>query len=770
MSAIGLTSSEANSRLIKDGPNSMPDTSAHPIRSALKKFWAPVPWMLETVIIIELGLHNFVEASVIAILLIFNATLSFFQESRAQATLSALKSRLALTASVRRDGTWSNRPAADLVTGDIVKLSLGGVVAADVKLLEGSVLLDQSMITGESIPIEAGPGLQTFAGALIRRGEAIAEVTATGVRTKFGRTAELVRTAFAESTQQKVVFRVVRNLALFNCVIIVLLVVCAFLYAMPVREAVPLILTAILMSIPVALPATFTLAAAIGARELAKVGVLPTRLSAVDEAATMDVLCVDKTGTLTQNELKVTEVFAMEGFDDSQVLAFATLASSEGGQDSVDAAIRSASSQKPIHGLPQLTKFQPFDPSTKMSEATGTQADGTVIRIVKGAFSVVSALAKATPASATDSAKELEAKGYRVLAVAFGPANSVRLAGLIALSDPPRPDSAALIAQLRVLGVRTIMVTGDAPTTAAIVAKSVGLEGAICPSAKIPERLTPESFGVFAGVLPEDKFRLVQLFQQSGHTVGMCGDGVNDAPALRQAQMGIAVSTATDVAKSAAGIILTVPGLAGIVASVKEGRIIFQRVLTYTLKSVTHKFVGALFLLAGIAMTGHAILTPLLLVISMITGDFLSMLSATDNVRMSPTVNVWRVGSLTLAGVALGFCDLLFCIGILVYGKYQLGFDIDTLRTLSIVTLIFSGQAILYVVRERRHFWNSRPSFWLMISSVADLLIISVLATRGIFMTPLSLKVVTATLAAAILFGFFLDLFKVLIFRRLNIE
>jgi H+-transporting ATPase len=320
----------------------MPDTSAHPIRSALSKFWAPVPWMLETVIVIELGLHDYVEAAVIAVLLIFNAALSFFRESHAQATLTALKSRLALTASVHRDGVWSNVPAADLVTGDIVKLSLGGVVAADVRLLEGSVLLDQSMLTGESVPIEAGPNLQTYAGALVRRGEAVAEVTATGTKTKFGRTAELVRTAHVVSSQQKVVFRVVRNLALFNSVIIVFLVICAHVLSMPLRELVPLILTAVLASIPVALPATFTLAAAIGAKALARVGVLPTRLSAVDEAATMDVLCVDKTGTLTQNALTVTQVHALEGFDEAHILGLAALASSDGGQDSVDVAIRSA--------------------------------------------------------------------------------------------------------------------------------------------------------------------------------------------------------------------------------------------------------------------------------------------------------------------------------------------------------------------------------------------------------------------------------------------
>ena len=276
----GLSGDEAGRRLQELGPNSMPDASVHPVRSALGKFWAPVPWMLEIVIVVELVLRDYVEAAVIAVLLIFNAVLSFLQQSHAQATLAALKSRLALTASVHRDGVWKTVPAAALVVGDIVKLSLGAVVAADVHLLEGSVLIDQSMLTGESVPIEGGPGLQTYAGALVRRGEAVAEVTATGIRTKFGRTAELVRTAHVTSTQQKVVFRVVRNLAIFNSGIIVLLASYALLHAMPLREMVPLLLTAVLSSIPVALPATFTLAAAIGAKALAKLGVLPTRLSA----------------------------------------------------------------------------------------------------------------------------------------------------------------------------------------------------------------------------------------------------------------------------------------------------------------------------------------------------------------------------------------------------------------------------------------------------------------------------------------------------------
>ena len=354
----GLTSQEAQSRLQSSGPNALPDTSVHPWRTALGQFWAPVPWMLEAAVLLEICLGKYVEGATIAFLLVFNAGLGFFQEGRAQSTLAALKSRLALNASVKRDQVWKTVPAAELVVGDIVKLSLGAVVPADVRLGEGSVLLDQSMLTGESVPIEAAAGFNTFAGALVRRGEAVAEVTATGAATKFGRTAELVRTAKVESTQQKAVFRVVRNLALFDAFVIVLLVVYAHFLKMPSGEIVPLVLTAVIGSIPVGLPATFTLAAALGARALAKLHVLPTRLTAVDEAASIDVLCVDKTGTLTLNQLSVTTVRALPGFDEAHVLGLAALASSDGGQDPVDAAVRTAAGKHAVSDLPEVAKVR----------------------------------------------------------------------------------------------------------------------------------------------------------------------------------------------------------------------------------------------------------------------------------------------------------------------------------------------------------------------------------------------------------------------------
>jgi len=747
----------------------MPDTSDHPLRNALAKFWAPVPWLLEAAIVLQVVLHKDLEAAVIAGLLVFNAALAYIQEGRAQATLVALKSRLALNASVRRDGAWETVPAAELVRGDLVKLSLGGVVAADVHLIDGSVLLDQSMLTGESLPIEAGAGANTYAGALVRRGEATAEVTATGVRTKFGRTAELVRTAHVVSSQQKAVLRIVRNLAIFNGGVIVLIGAYAYFHAMPWSEIIPLILTSVLASIPVALPATFTLATALGARALAKLGVLPTRLSAVDEAATIDVLCSDKTGTLTRNELSVTSVRPLPGFDEAHILGLAALASSDGGQDSVDAAIRSASLHKPASDLPKLTKFVPFDPARKTSEAAATDAKGDAQRIVKGAFTAVVGLAAPSP-TAAGIANELETQGFRVLAVAAGPVASMQLPGFIALSDPPRTDSTSLITELKTLGVRTVMVTGDAPATAAIVAHAVGLDGKVCPPGPISAGIKPADFAVFASILPEGKYDLVKAFQENGHTVGMCGDGANDAPALRQAQIGIAVSTATDVAKSAAGVVLTEAGLGGIVAAVKEGRITFQRILTYTLNSVLKKIVQVLLLAIGLVMTGHAVLTPMLMVIVMITGDFLAMSLTTDRVRPSGTPNSWQIGKITGAGVILGVCFLAFCVAVLVVGKFELRLGIAALQTLSVVAIVYGSQATIYAIRERRHFWGLRPTIWLVLSSVADLLIISVLAVRGIAMAPLPVSVVACELAAALVFWLILDGVKIPVFARLKIS
>jgi H+-transporting ATPase len=765
----GLTSPQAKELLRSVGANAMPNMVLHPLRRIVRNLWAPVPWMLEAAIVLQLSLQQFNGAAVITGLLLFNAAISFLQEGKAQATLAALKSRLALNASVQRDGLWKILPSENLVPGDLIKLSLGAVVAADVHILEGSVLVDQSMLTGESVPVEAGEGADTFAGALVRRGEATARVMQTGIRTRFGRTAELVKTAQVVSSQQKTVLMVVRNLALLNGLAIVALIVYAFHRGLGWSEIIPLLLTAVLAAIPVALPATFTLATALGARALTKIGVLPTRLSAIDEAATMDVLCADKTGTLTLNALQVSCVRGVAGSGEAHVLALAALASAEGGQDPVDAAIRAASEQQHGEALATLEAFVPFDPDRKMSEAHVTDHAGVHLRVVKGACETIMADAPADAAS-MGTLGELTKQGSRVLAVAAGPVGGkLILIGMIALTDPPRPESRAFIAELSQLGVRTIMVTGDAPATASVIAREVGLTGMVCPPGAIPEDAKPEQFSVFAGIFPEGKYNLVKIFQKAGHTVGMCGDGANDAPALRQAQMGVAVSTATDVAKSAAGIVLTTAGLGGVVAAVKEGRAAFQRILTYTINSMTKKIVNVLFLTAGLILTGHAILTPMLMVIIMITGDFLGMSVTADNVHASATPNHWHIGQLTKACTVLGTCLLGFCLSALLIGHFWLQLDTARLQTFSMITLVFGSEATLYAVRERRHMWSSMPGNWVIVATLFDIAIISTLATRGIAMHPLSFGVVASTLLAAIVFAFLLDLVKVPTFRRFQI-
>ncbi|HWZ64512.1 MAG TPA: HAD-IC family P-type ATPase [Steroidobacteraceae bacterium] len=767
----GLTTEEARAWRATCGANVVPESELPSWRRALGKFWAPVPWMLEAAILLQFMLREYVEAGVIALLLVFNAVLAQLQEGRAQATLKALRARLALRAAVRRDERWRILPASELVPGDIVKLSLGGIVPADVRLIGGDVLLDQSMLTGESLPVEAGEGARTYAGALVRRGEALAEVTATGANTKFGRTAQLVQAAHAPSSQQRAVLRVVRNLAAFSAVLVGLQVLYGTVRGLPASEMIPLALTAVLAAIPVALPATFTLASALGARALAARGVLPTRLSAVDEAATIDVLCSDKTGTLTRNELAVTEVHAIPGADRARVLALAALASGTHGMDPVDAAVQAA--VVPTAGEAERwvrCSFVPFDPSSRVAEALLVNAHGERLQVLKGAFATISARV-AVPASAEALARSLAGLGHRVLGVAAGSPGQLAYVGLLAVNDPPRPDARALIAELDSMGVRTVMVTGDTAPTATAVARVVGLEGAVAQSGRLPENAQPGDYAVFAGIFPEDKFDIVRAFQAAGHAVGMCGDGANDAPALRQAQMGIAVASATDIAKSAAGIVLTEPGLRGIVDAVRCGRETYQRILTYILRSVATKVSQLLFLTVGLALTGHAILTPMLMVILMISGDFLAMSATTDHVTPSPQPNAWHIGRITLGAVALAVCNVAFCSAVLAVAMYRLGLvDNHGLRSLAALTLVLSSQAVFYVVRERRHLWSSRPSRWIVLSSALDVAIIATLAGRGILMHAVPWSLIGALLLVTAVFTLLLDVVKSSLFERLRLS
>jgi H+-transporting ATPase len=727
--------------------------------------------MLEATIVLQMVIGQWVTASMIAALLILNVLLGAFQEIRADAALALLKKRLMLKARVRRDGTWMDGPAADLVPDDIVQISLGDVVPADITLIDGSLLLDQSMLTGESVPVETEAGGTAYAGGLVRRGAAIARVTATGTRTYFGRTAELVNLAHVESAEQKAVLSVVRNLTIINFVIAVGIVAYAFAIRISVEQIMLLVLTTLLSAVPVALPATFTLAAALGARTLAMKGVLLTRLSSLNEAAMVDVLCADKTGTLTMNELVVSAICPIKsGYDEADVLGFAALASSVEGQDPIDSAVRTmvAKSGGPGRAPRTASRFTPFDPAVKMAEAIAIDA-GHEVRVVKGAPAVVAAVAPLTPAAATE-LNLLDGAGYRTLAVAAGPRNALELIGFVAFSDPPRADSRELLTELRSLGVLPVMITGDAAATAMTIAHAIGLTGEVCPPGTISESVRPKDFAVYAGVFPEQKFNLVKAFQREGHSVGMCGDGANDAPALRQAQLGIAVSTATDVAKAAAGVVLTEPGLGGIVACIKEGRSAFQRILTYTLMMLINKCVTLVVLGAGLIITGHAVLTPLLQALSMLTNDFVTMARTADRARPSPYPNAWRVRNLTLAAVPLGSFRLLYLVTILGLGWYWLHLSPDQMQTLTFTMLVFAGQGNVYVLRERGRLWRSRPAAIMLLASACDLVLVAGFAAAGILMSPLPIWMIGSLIVTTVVFSLAMDSIKLAVFARIRID
>lgn len=767
----GLSATEAARRLAQYGRNEITEKQESVVKRIGRHFWAPVPWMLEATVALQLVTGERIEAALIAALLIFNVALATFQEGKANATLALLKRRLSLKARVRRDGRWTEQPAALLVPGDVVQLSLAAIVPADMRIAGGSVLLDQSMLTGESVAAEGGAGKMAYAGAVVRRGEAVAVVTATGAATYFGRAAELVRIAHVESTEVKAIIGLVRNLSVLNAAIVIGLVAYAHVLALPANQIIQLVLTAMMSAVPVALPATFTLAAALGARHLALRGVLLTRLTALHEAATINVLCADKTGTLTQNRIGVAAVRPLrDGWTADDVLAFAAVASSSDGRDPVDAAIRQAAQgAAPRHAPPAVLTFTPFDPAGKRAEALARDADGREVLVMKGAPAAVAAIAPFDPA-ATAAVEALSRSGYRTLAVASGPAGQVAAVGLIALYDPPRADSGALLHELQGLGVPTIMVTGDTAVTAASVGEAIGITGQVCPSGHIPDRVTPGDFAIYAGVFPEEKFRLVKALQRGGYAVGMCGDGANDAPALRQAQMGIAVETATDVAKAAAGLVLTTPGLDGIVTAVKEGRSVFQRVLTYTLGILVNKVVTLLILGAGLLLTGQAVLTPMLQALAMFTNDFVSMARTADRATPSPHPNAWRLRNLTLATIPLAAFKLLFCLGVLAAGVFDLRLGGGQIQTLIFLTFVFAGQALVYVLRERRHLWNSRPSSLMMMFSLADIAVVSTLADFGILMERLPFAVIAGLFCATAVFALLLDQLKVVVFRYLPVD
>lgn len=764
----GLTSAEARQRLAKYGPNMVAEDHPRLWLLFLRKFWAPVPWMLEATIALQFVLGKPDEAAIITVLLVFNAVLGFAQENRANNALALLKKRLAIQVRVMRDHAWQQMPAQELVPGDVVHLRMGDLAPADIRLLDGQMLLDQSALTGESLPVEAGTGATVHAGTIVKRGEASGEVTATGAQTYFGKTAELVRSAKTASHLETLIITIVKYLVTLDAILVAALLLYSWMTGIAITEVLPFALILLVASVPIALPATYTVATALGALELAGKGVLVTRLSAIEEAAAMDVLASDKTGTITQNRLALSALHSCAPYTDNDLLRWAALACDHATQDPIDLAIlQAAQSRGLLSGMPQRLSFIPFDPETKRSEA-GYGESGNKLRVLKGAPRVIAALVAGGPDIGAD-VERLSADGSRVLAIAVETSgNSLQLAGLVALQDPPREDARALIRDLHDLGVRVLMVSGDGPATARAVAEQVGIGVRVCA----PENFNAAiqhgvlDYDVFARVLPADKFRLVQALQQSGHVVGMSGDGVNDAPALKQAEVGIAVANATDVAKAAASLVLTNPGLADVKAAVETSRRINQRMLTYTMNKIIKTMEIAVFLSVGVMLTGVFVITPLLIVLLLFTNDFVTMSIATDHVSFSRKPERWNIPNLMLTSGILAGLVLILSFAVFFAGRDWLHLPLGQLQTLIFVMLVFTGQGNVYLVRERSHFWKSVPSRWLLLASLLDIVVVGILSTRGILMSAIPLWLVSGLTVLVLAYLITVDFIKIRVFRH----
>ncbi|MHB8418444.1 MAG: plasma-membrane proton-efflux P-type ATPase [Myxococcales bacterium] len=789
----GLSAAEAAARLARFGPNEVVEQPPRALAVFLRKLWSPVPWMLEASVLLEITLHHRTQALIISLLLLLNAVLGFAQEDRARQAIELLRKRLTIRARVRRDGAWSVVPARELVPGDVVRLRMGDVTPADCRLHGGQLLEDRSVITGESVPQEVAAGGDVFAGTTLRRGEATAEVVRTGAATRFGKTAELVQRARAAGHIEALVLRIVRVLVALDVLVAAVIILRAWATGLPPAEIVPFLLMLLVASVPVALPATFTLATALGSRELSAAHVLVAKLQSIEAAASMDVLCCDKTGTITENRLTLVSLTPFAPFGENELLRLAALASDRATQDPLDLALFEALDRRGLRADEERIHFEPFDTATKRSEAQIRTAGGAV-RVAKGAPQVIAALA-APQEGLAEALHAASSSGARVLAVASGPPGALALAGLIGLADSPRRDSREIVGKLRALGVRLLMLTGDSLATARAVAAQVGLPG-VARSAEELRDGSPEEAGgrstrseeagsagqqaeaegqsmrsgvadasVIAEVFPEDKFAIVRGLQQRGHVVGMTGDGVNDAPALRQSDVGVAVSAATDVARAAAGLVLIDEGLSGILHILEVGRQVYQRLLTYTLNKIVKTLQTVLFLGGWFLFDGTLAVTPRLIVLLLFANDFVTMSLATDHVAVSKRPERWNVRALSLAGFALGTLWVAFGVAMLLVARRSWHFDLPRLQALSFLMLVFTGQGTVYLIRGRNRFLGRAPSRWLAVSSLWAVAVSTLLAVEGWLMAPVPPTAVAALAAAVVAAVALADGAKVLGFR-----
>lgn len=759
--ATGLSEAEAQTGLSQHGYNEIREEPSSLLRGVLKRLWGPIPWMLEAALVLEVMLGKIAEPTIIAAWLLFSALVGGVQELRAQKVLDLLRSRLRVSARVCRNGKWRLLAARELVPGDQIRVRSGDLVPADCIIYDGTIEVDQSVLTGESAIVMKAGGETIYSASTVRRGEATGTVIATGVRSYFGRTAELVRTARSVGHLDQLLFAVVRHLVTIDAALAVVLVVFALWSGADLLVLIPFLLVLVIATVPVTMPAAFTVANAVEARTLAKEGILVTGLSAVQEAATMDILCVDKTGTLTQNRQTITAVVPFSTELEDDILVWAAAACDESTQNPLDLAIIHASKQRSAQPL-ERQKLVSFDSATKHSEAF-VHLDGQTVRVVLGSPLIVQQLAQ--PLSGMmDRVEELAASGARVLAVAAGPEDQLAVRGLVALADTPREDAAKLIEVLQKLGIRVLMVSGDTLATVRAVSSQVGLGDRFGDAAACS--INPLQYDGFANCYPQDKFRLVQTLQRSGRITGMTGDGVNDAPALKQADVGIAVSNASDVAKASAQVVLTRPGLQDMVAVIHSGRRVYRRMLTWTITKIARTVELAALLAIGYIATGFFVTSLLLIAVLVILNDIVTITLATDRAWISPVPERWNVKEISkIAGIfAASWLALAFVILWIALNVLEL--PIPQIQTLMFIYLIYSAQATIYLTRVRSRFWSFAPSRYVAMATIGNVIIASILAFQGILTAAIPTVVILGTLGAVLAATFVLDEVKLWIFNN----
>jgi H+-transporting ATPase len=780
----GLTTAEVTELRKRYGFNDIPEEKKNPLLKFLGYFWGPIPWMIETAAILSAVIMHWDDFAIILLLLMTNAVVGFFQERKAENAIELLKKRLAPNARVLRDGTWQEIPSRELVPGDIVHLRLGDIVPADAVLNNGKyLLLDESALTGESLPVEKTGGDTVYSGSIARQGEMDAKVTTIGGNTFFGKTAKLVQTKPPRSHFQAAVERIGDYLIILAIALVSIVVFVELIRSEPLLDTLQFALILVVAAIPAALPAVMTVTLAVGAVALAKKEAIVSRLTAIEEMAGMDILCSDKTGTITWNSISIGNIRTFPGVSEQDVIITAALASRRESNDPIDSAIFSRYDNLiPREGTdgPETLDFVPFDPVSKFSKATIKESSGITFEAAKGAPQAIAALAGTDGISASTLETWVTGfaeKGFRALGV--GRTDNTgrwQYLGLIGLFDPPRDDSAATIIEAKKLGVNVKMVTGDHIAIAREISGQVGLGRNILPQTAfiagdgVETRTQLEAADGFAQVLPENKFQIVKILQEGDHIVGMTGDGVNDAPALREADAGIAVAGATDAAKAAADIVLTKPGLSVIIDAIERSREIFRRMENYAVYRIAETTRVLIFLTLCIVLLNFYPITALMLVVLAILNDLPIMMIAFDNAPVAGKPVRWQMNRVLTLATILGMLGVVASFILLWVAREYFHLDAGVIQTLIFLKLAVAGHMTIYLARTgQQHFWERPfPSFALFGTAEITQVAATLIAIYGIFMTPIGWSLALIIWGYALVFFLINDQIKVRLFRRIH--